>query len=113
MAQIPKVVILCSKEPWYSNKPNEPIVIDPLTKQDLINIGKRYSLVQVYFEDPMKNVITQDAKITLAGMISNIGGTLGIFLGLSMVTLFDALYQIFIFIKNLMPKIKSIFKCCK
>ena len=75
--------------------------IGHLTDLDLIDIGKRYSLVQVYFENPMKNVITQDAKITLAGMISNIGGTLGIFLGLSMITLYDKFYQIFINIKNL------------
>ena len=81
--------------------------IRPLDKFDLIEIGKRYSLVQVYFENPMKNVITQDAKVTLAGMVSNIGGTLGIFLGLSMITLFDDLYQIFIYIKAIFVQKKN------
>ena len=71
---------------------------------DAEHIGKSYSLVQVYFKHPMKTVITQDAKITLAGMISNIGGTLGIFLGVSMINVFDNCFGIFMFIKRLADK---------
>ena len=71
---------------------------------DAEHIGKSYSLVQVYFKHPMKTVITQDAKITLAGMISNIGGTLGIFLGVSMINVFDYCFGVFMFIKRLADK---------
>ena len=65
------------------------------TVSDFEHIGKRYPLVHVYFKNPLKTVITQDAKITMAGMVSNIGGTLGIFLGVSMITLFDDFSQVF------------------
>ena len=74
----------------------------------LKDTAKRYSLVHVYFEHPMKNVITQDAKITLTGMVSSIGGTLGIFLGLSMITLFDECFQIFKYIRDFFRRKKSL-----
>ena len=79
-----------------------------LDNLDVEDSGKRYSIVHVYFEQPMKNVVTQDAKITLAGMVSNIGGTLGIFLGLSMVTLFDECFQIFKYIRDFFRQKKSL-----
>ena len=90
-------------EKMKSNDSTESI-FNHITELDLNDIGKRYSLVQVYFEHPMKTVITQDAKITLAGMVSNIGGTLGIFLGLSMITLFDDLFQFFLYFKDVLKK---------
>ena len=94
-------------EKMKSNDSTESI-FNHITELDLNDIGKRYSLVQVFFEHPMKNVITQDAKITLAGMVSNIGGTLGIFLGLSMVTLFDECFQIFKYIRDFFRQKKSL-----
>ena len=79
-----------------------------LKELDVEDSGRRHSIVHVYFEHPMKNVITQDAKITLAGMVSNIGGTLGIFLGVSMVTLFDDCFQIFKKIRDFFRQKKSL-----
>ena len=70
------------------------------TVSDFEHIGKSYPLVQVYFKNPLKTVITQDAKITMAGMVSTIGGTLGIFLGVSMITLFDDVSQIFKYVRD-------------
>merc|ERR1711860_202276 len=45
--------------------------------------------LQIFFEDPQKIVITQDAKVTETDMVSNIGGTIGIFLGLSAISFLD------------------------
>ena len=54
---------------------------------------KSYTLVQVYFEDPQVTIITKDAKATIASMIGNIGGTLGIFLGLSTIGVIDQIIE--------------------
>ena len=51
--------------------------------------SKAYTYLQIFFEDPQKTVITQDAKVTETDMVSNIGGTIGIFLGLSTISLLD------------------------
>ena len=93
--------LIHGNEKMKSNATAESI-FNHITELHLDDIGKRYSLVQVYFENPMKNVVTQDAKFTLAGMVSNIGGTLGIFLGLSMITLFDDLFQVFMYFKDVL-----------
>ena len=50
---------------------------------------KQYSLVKVSFESPQVTKITKDAKVTVPDMVSNIGGTLGIFLGLSTISILD------------------------
>ena len=52
-------------------------------------VWQSYSLVQIYLDKPQMTVITKDAKVTLPDMISNIGGTIGIFLGLSALSLLD------------------------
>ena len=52
-------------------------------------IWKDFFLVQIYFEQPLMTVITQDAKVTLSDMVSNFGGTIGIFLGLSALSTLD------------------------
>ena len=46
------------------------------------------SLVHVNFEDHEVTVITKDAKVTFADQLGSIGGTFGIFLGLSFIGLF-------------------------
>ena len=53
--------------------------------------SKAFSMVQLYFHDPRVSVTTKDAKVTLPDMVSNIGGTVGIFLGLSMLSVLDFL----------------------
>ena len=56
---------------------------------------KSYTIVQVYFQDPQVTIITKDAKATVASMIGNIGGTLGIFLGLSTIGIIDQMIKMF------------------
>ena len=51
--------------------------------------SESYTYLQIFFEDPQKIVITQDAKVTETDMVSNIGGTIGIFLGLSAISFLD------------------------
>ena len=49
------------------------------------------SMVQINFADPYATEITQDAKVTFADMVGSIGGTFGVFLGVSFVSLVDEL----------------------
>ena len=52
-----------------------------------------FSLVQIYFDNPQKTLVTKDAKVTVPDMVSNIGGTIGIFLGLSTVSILDIMME--------------------
>ena len=47
------------------------------------------SLVHVNFVKPKATVTIKDAKVTFADMLGNIGGTFGVFLGLSFVGVLD------------------------
>ena len=59
------------------------------------SIGDTYSyyqsIVQINFASPQATIITQDAKVTFSDKLGNIGGTFGVFLGLSFVGLLDEL----------------------
>ena len=48
-----------------------------------------HSIVQINFANPYVTEIIQDAKVTFADMVGSIGGTFGVFLGLSFVSLMD------------------------
>ena len=75
-----------------------------------------YSLVQIYFNNPLKTVITKDAKFTVPDMVSNIGGTVGIFLGLSTISLLTITIKWLKVLKTKYPflirKCKQICSCC-
>ena len=53
--------------------------------------GETFSIFHIFLDKPEVTVITKDAKVTLADMVSNIGGTVGIFLGLSTLSVLDLL----------------------
>ena len=53
--------------------------------------GESFSIFHIFLDKPEVTVITKDAKVTLADMVSNIGGTVGIFLGLSTLSVLDLL----------------------
>ncbi len=61
------------------------------------------AVVNINYGDPIATVITQDAKVTFADKLANIGGTFGIFLGLSFVGIWDLLI---IILKHANSKIK-------
>ena len=62
------------------------------------------SVVQINFDYPYATEITQDAKVTFADMVGSIGGTFGVFLGLSFVSLVDELADWILWLKK---------ACCK
>ena len=58
--------------------------------------AKTFSWVQIFFDYTQPTtIITKDAKVTAADMVSNIGGTIGIFLGLSTISLLDLIIEWF------------------
>ena len=59
-----------------------------------------FSLVQINFGSPRATVITQDAKVTFADMVGSIGGTFGVFLGISFVSLVDELVEWCLWLKQ-------------
>ncbi len=69
---------------------------------------KKMALVSINFGEPHAMMITQDAKVTFADMIGNVGGTFGIFLGISMITLFDLCLDAFSFVKKNKSSFQSI-----
>jgi hypothetical protein len=53
------------------------------------NVSRNFFAYRVYFEDLKYTLIKQQPKIELFGLISNIGGTLGLFLGFSFISLLE------------------------
>ena len=62
------------------------------------------TLVQINFDSPDATVITKDSKYTLFDKISSIGGTFGVFLGLSIMGIIDFI----LWINELIKSIKTI-----
>ena len=67
------------------------------------------AFLQVNFDDPQATVITKDAKVTAYSMLGSIGGTLGIFLGISFVGLIDMIETAISFIHQSISKYRG---CC-
>ena len=57
--------------------------------------SENLAYIEIFFKDPQKTVIVQDAKVTETDMVSNIGGTIGIFLGLSTISCLDMIIEWF------------------
>jgi len=51
------------------------------------NVSRTFFSFRVYNEDLKYTLIKQQPKIELFGLISNVGGTLGLFLGFSFISL--------------------------
>ena len=49
-------------------------------------------MLHFYFADPYVSHIIKDAKLTLVGKLSSIGGTLGLLTGFSVVSLYEIAY---------------------
>ena len=59
------------------------------------NVTRTFYSISIYYEDLKYTLIQQQPKIELFGLISNIGGTLGLFLGFSFISLLE-LFEIFV-----------------
>ena len=73
-----------------------------------VQLMRRTSLVHVNFIESEATLITKDAKVTFSDQLGTIGGTFGVFLGLSFVGILDFLIvclqwmnELIIFKKNL------------
>jgi len=73
--------------------------------------------LKVFFRDPIYTKLIRDVEMTVVSFIGSAGGLLGLFLGLSMISIFEVLYHLgtFIhayFVKKLVPSNK-VFKVMK
>jgi hypothetical protein len=50
------------------------------------NVSKTFFSINVYYEDLKYTLISQQPKIELFGLISNLGGILGLFIGFSFIS---------------------------
>jgi len=64
-------------------------------KRTIINTDVKYYQIYVYYEDLRYTYLNQKEKIELFGLISNIGGTLGLFLGFSCINILE-IFELFI-----------------
>jgi hypothetical protein len=53
------------------------------------NVSKSFYAVRVYYDDLRYTLIRQQPKIELFGLISSVGGTLGLFLGFSFISILE------------------------
>ena len=73
---------------------------DYTSTQSQVQLMSRTSLVHVNFIKPEANLITKDAKVTFPDMLGTIGGTFGVFLGLSFVGILDFIIVCLQWIQN-------------
>jgi hypothetical protein len=60
------------------------------------NVRKSVAKVSIFYNDLKETVITENVKISLADLVSSIGGTLGLFVGMSLLSaieVFELLVQ--------------------
>jgi hypothetical protein len=80
------------------NKFNDDYIYSILPEfQTYENVSKTYYLINVYYEDLKYTLISQQPKIELFGLISNLGGILGLFIGFSFIScleLFEVLAEL-------------------
>jgi len=53
------------------------------------NLSKNFYMINVYYDDLKYTLISQQPKIELFGLISNLGGILGLFIGFSFISLLE------------------------
>jgi len=69
-----------------------PLECDSFTYETFLYTGSNYDYVYsliIYFEDLKYSLISQQPKIELFGLISNLGGILGLFIGFSFISLLE------------------------
>ena len=64
--------------------------------------------VTIYMKDPYVKKTNRVAKISVSSFISNIGGLLGLFQGISVISFFEISYLLCLFVKDKLGKPKSI-----
>ena len=67
------------------------------------NIAK----VTIYMKDPYAKKIQRDIKISVSSFISNIGGLLGLFQGISVISIIEIFYLTCLWLKKKLSKPSS------
>jgi len=57
-----------------------------------------FAVLNVFIKDPFYTLIKRDEQVTLISFLGNAGGLVGLFMGLSVVSIFEIFYHIFNFI---------------
>ena len=65
-----------------------------------INLLERTSIIHINFADPYPTIITKDVRATFSDMLGIIGGTFGVFLGLSFVGILDFFISVWNYVNN-------------
>ena len=68
------------------------------------------AILNFFFDTPIITEITLELRTNIFDMISAIGGTLGLFTGISVITLVEVVYWLFKFFQVKMHKIIITFK---
>ena len=84
----------------YVSENNPMLFADEWSWNTYENVMAKSALINVNFEKKYATVITKDAKVSFADMLGTIGGTFGVFLGLSFVGILDFIILIFDFFKK-------------
>ena len=72
------------------NKFNDDLFYSLLPEfQTYENVSKTYFSINAYYEDLKYTLISQQPKIELFGLISNLGGILGLFIGFTFISLLE------------------------
>ena len=82
---------------------NNSLIYSKLSKEELLPEKVRTSVlsVNVYYKDLSYTVIGQQAKTEIVDLISNVGGNLGVFIGMSLLSLVEILEILFVLLSSL------------
>ena len=84
----------------YLSENNPMLFTDKTIWNQYQKIVKKSALINVNFEKGHALVTTKDATVSFADMLGTIGGTFGVFLGLSFVGILDFIILTFSFFKK-------------
>ena len=71
------------------------IEINNVIRKQLFDYARaNVAQVKIFFKDPFYSRLQSDEELPLFSFIGNVGGLLGLFLGLSMISIFEVIYYI-------------------
>ena len=91
-----KVVDKASLLYHYIDDPNQIFHSSNISRQTSLDKNEqfelRFAIINFYFIEPYVTKIVKDAKISILGKMANVGGTLGLMTGFSLVSMFEIAY---------------------
>ena len=68
-------------------------VLNDLTEFLFGYAEKNFAVIKIFFKDSYYTIIEKDVAISITTFVANVGGILGLCLGLSFVSMFEAVYH--------------------